>query len=284
MHIYSPFTHGYMVRTGVENLKIVSDVSKGIDVSTLDPDGDLVGLHFSNLTISTGGEGIDMRGKDIYQSTVENVTFVNMGSTALAMTWYRPAGNTAINYIHNVVITGLARSNFVAEDCAGDPARRLQHRRPGHRRRRQEGHPAGMREGRQHPRPGDVHGAARTCRTACSRNSRTACSSSTGSTTSAPAARLQFINSSTTVIRKVKLANNATVNNGLLIDSASACRGRFASVQHADVACGRGWAALLEQNARRAGCDATHRTSSWTPRSTGRRRSGALRDRLRCGR
>ena len=117
IRVYSPYVHGFMIRAGVQNLKITSNVSKGIDVSTAVDDGDIVGLKFSNLTISTGGAGIDTRGKDIYQSTVENVSFVNMGSTALAMTWIRPLGNAAINYIHNVTVSGLARSNFVAEDA-----------------------------------------------------------------------------------------------------------------------------------------------------------------------
>ncbi|CAN5572850.1 hypothetical protein BH09PLA1_BH09PLA1_02890 [soil metagenome] len=116
VRVYSPFEHGFMIRAGVQNLKIYSDVSKGIDVSSEIDDGDIVGLKISNVTISTGGAGIDTRGKDIYQSTVENVTFTDMGSTALAMTWTRPLGNAAINYIHNVVINGIGRAGFVAED------------------------------------------------------------------------------------------------------------------------------------------------------------------------
>ena len=105
-----------MIRAGVQNLSINTNVSKGIDVSTAISDGDVVGLRFSNLWISTGGAGIDLRGKDVYQSTVENVTFSNMGSTALAITVARPAGNSAINYIRNVVVDGAGRSSFVAEE------------------------------------------------------------------------------------------------------------------------------------------------------------------------
>src|SRR5262249_37160669 len=100
-----------MMQMGVQDMTINTAAAKGI-MSTATP-GDVIGISLSGLTISSGGAAIDLRQSDVYQANIQNVTVKDPGSTALWLTV--PRGNSAINRIENLVVTGKARTGFQAE-------------------------------------------------------------------------------------------------------------------------------------------------------------------------
>lgn len=112
VELYSGYPHGYNMFSGVESLSIVTTAAEGIRVQRLDQ-GDLLGLRLSNLRISAGGVGIDLREARAYHTDIRNITIYNPGATAVWMgdqTWVG-----AVNRISNLTVTGTARGAFAAE-------------------------------------------------------------------------------------------------------------------------------------------------------------------------
>ena len=106
--------NGFVIHAAVQDLSIQTTSAKAVAVDQ-NIAGDVIGLELSGLTISAGGAAIDLRGKDVYQSTLRNLTINNPGSTAIWMDVGKSDGNTAINRVSNVVVQGTARANFKAE-------------------------------------------------------------------------------------------------------------------------------------------------------------------------
>lgn len=111
--VYSAYGHGGIAGTRVQNLRILTDAARGIQV---DPNitSDLNNLRLESLTISSGNIAIDFRSVDAYQSQIQNVTVENPGGAAL---WLRiGANNSAINGIKNFTVRGTARAGFDSTD------------------------------------------------------------------------------------------------------------------------------------------------------------------------
>ncbi|MGH7176356.1 MAG: hypothetical protein ACREJC_03150, partial [Tepidisphaeraceae bacterium] len=112
VEFFTPYSHGTCGSAAVINLSIYGNYCKGIAIDPTMP-YDLIDAQISNVKISTGGVGIELRTNFIYFTTISDVTITNPGSTALAI---GTPTFSAVNRVENLKVEGKARSNFRPEE------------------------------------------------------------------------------------------------------------------------------------------------------------------------